>query len=147
MSNVSTTTGSCNVGNGANLKYLERGTITKFNDVTVVQDLRYDLYAAVAAAKRGITCVIDFDEERGYNQSYLLCKKSQTITPLIERKRGILEVPIHLYVNGKNDIGLMAENQKPSMSTLSKFWLGMEQSKFDPINRSNNKDENFIVYL
>jgi transposase InsO family protein len=141
LSNVSTTTGSCNVGNGANLKYLERGTITKFNDVTVVQDLRYDLYAAVAAAKRGITCVIDFDEETGYNQSYLLCKKSQTITPLIERKRGILEVPIHLYVNGKNDVGLMVKNQKPSMSTISKFWFGMEQSKLDPTNRSNNKDE------
>jgi hypothetical protein len=39
LSNVSTTTGSCNVGNGANLKYLEKGMITKFNEVTVVQDL------------------------------------------------------------------------------------------------------------
>jgi hypothetical protein len=58
--NVSETNGSCNVGNGANLKYLQKGLITKNNEVTVVKDLKYDLYAAVAAAKRGISCVLDY---------------------------------------------------------------------------------------
>jgi hypothetical protein len=82
--NVSETTGSCNVGNGANLKYIKKGTITTENEVTVVADLKYDLYAAVAAAKRGVTCVIDF--KNGKNQSYLYCKNSGSVTPLIERK-------------------------------------------------------------
>ncbi len=44
----------------------------------------------------------------------------------------------------ENDIGLMAKgqvNSKPSMSMISKFWLGMDQSTFDPIDRSKNKDE------
>ncbi len=60
--NVSKTTGSCKVGNGDDLKYIEKGTITKGNEVTVVADLKYDLYdAAVAAAKRGVSCVIDFN--------------------------------------------------------------------------------------
>ena len=71
-----------------------------------------------------------------------MCPKPSQI--LIERKKGILEVPIHLYVNNENDIGLMAEgqeNSKPSMSKISKFWLGMDQCTFDPINRSKNKDE------
>ena len=58
--NVSEANGSCNVGNGANLKYLQKGIITKNNEVTVVKDLKYDLYAAVAAAKRGVSCVLDF---------------------------------------------------------------------------------------
>ena len=139
--NVSETTGSCNVGNGASLKYIEKGTITTENEVTVVADLKYDLYAAVAAAKRGVTCVIDF--ENGKNQSYLYCKNSGSVTPLIERKKGILEVPVHLYVNESNDIGLMAKQvkSKPSMSKISKFWLGMDQGTFDPVERNNNKDD------
>jgi hypothetical protein len=70
LSNVSATIGSCNVGNGANLKYLERGTITQNNEVTVAKDLKYDLYAAVAAAKRGISCVLDY-KSNGDNQRQL----------------------------------------------------------------------------
>ena len=54
LSNISETQGSCNVGNGASLKYLEKGMLTTNNEVTVVQSLKYDLYAAVAAAKRGV---------------------------------------------------------------------------------------------
>jgi hypothetical protein len=113
LTNVSATIGSCNVGNGANLKYLERGTITQNNEVTVVKDLKYDLYAAVAAAKRGVSYVLDYNS-KGDNQSYLLCKKSGIITPLIERRNGILEVPIHLYVN-KNETGLIAKDKDSAM--------------------------------
>jgi hypothetical protein len=123
--NVSETMGSCNVGNKANLKYIEKGTITTENEVTVVEDLKYDLYAAVAAAKRGVTCIIDF--KNGKNKSYLYCKYFGSVTPLIENKNIILEVvPVHLYVNKSNDVGLMAKQvkSKPSMSKISKFWLG-----------------------
>jgi transposase InsO family protein len=121
---------------------LQKGSITNGNEVTVVRDLQYDLYAAVAAAKRGISCILDFNKD-GENQSYLLDKKSGTVTPLIERKSGILEIPVHLYIdkNG-NEKGLTVnENDKLSMSTVSKFWHGMDKHEFDPNCRANNTDE------
>ncbi len=86
------------MGNGASLQYLEKGFVTNGNEVTVVKDLQFDLYAAVAAAKRGVSCILDFNS-KGENQSYLLCKKSGSVTPLIERKSGILEIPVHLCQN------------------------------------------------
>jgi hypothetical protein len=98
LNDLSETNGSCSVGNGASLQYLQKGFITSGNEVTVVKDLQYDLYAAVAAAKRGVSCVLDFNS-KGENQSYLLYKNSGTVTPLIERKSGILEIPVHLYIN------------------------------------------------
>jgi hypothetical protein len=138
--NLKETNGSCNVGNGATLKYLQKGMITNGNELTVVQDLQYDLYSAVAAAKRGITCVLDYNS-KGEHQSYLLCKQSGTMTPLIERKKGILKIPLHLYINDK-DKGLMAsESTTLSMSTISKFWYGMDRCQFDPEFRDNNTDE------
>ena len=42
------------VGNGANLQYLQKGIVTENNEINVVKDLTYDLYAAVAAAKTRI---------------------------------------------------------------------------------------------
>ena len=145
LSNVTETDGSCKVGNGANLTYLEKGNVTLNNEVTVVKDLQYDLYAAVAAAKRGISCVLDYNLN-GDNHSYLLCKKSGQITPLIERRKGILEVPVHLYV--PDEQGLMVTDLKSSrdscqmsMASISKFWTGMDMKQFDPYNRDNNNDE------
>ena len=145
--NVSETNGSCNVGNGANLTYLQKGLITKNNEVTVVKDLKYDLYAAVAAAKRGVSCVLDFSSN-GQNQSYLLCKQTGTVTPLIERKQGILEVPIHLYVNGESGLKLTdngfqekLDSAKLSSAAVAKFWFGMDQCLFDPTIRTNNTDD------
>ncbi len=43
LSKVSATSGSCNVRNGAKLKYLERGIITQNNEVIVVKYLKYVL--------------------------------------------------------------------------------------------------------
>jgi transposase InsO family protein len=146
LSNVTETDGSCNVGNGANLKYLEKGMVTLNNEVTVVKDLKYDLYAAVAAAKRGVSCVLDFDSN-GDNKSYLFCKTSGNITPLIERRKGILEVPVHLYINNREkglmatDTKLSSDSSEISMATISKFWLGMDQCLFDPVNRAKNSNE------
>jgi hypothetical protein len=88
--------------------------------------------------------------EEGENHSYLFCKKTRSITPLIERKQGILEVPVHLYIN-KADKGLLvaekqspalnltektefstnknncATNSKLSMASILKFWHGMDK--------------------
>ena len=131
------------IGNEASLKYLEKGTLTKNNEVTVVQELKYDLYAAVAAAKRGISCVLDFDIN-GTNKSFLIDIKSGIATPLIERKKGILEVPVHLFTNN-SDKGLMAKEvsnaPKLSKACIAKFWFGMDQCKFDPTIRNNNSDD------
>jgi hypothetical protein len=70
LRNIAPAYGSCSAANGKNLSYLERGLITENNEITVVKDLKYDLYAAVSAAKRGVSCVLDFTE-KGENQSYL----------------------------------------------------------------------------
>ena len=115
--------------------------ITNGNELTVVKDLQYDLYSAVSAAKRGISCILDYNS-KGENKSYLLCKQTGTVTPLIERKRGILEIPLHLYIENK-DKGLMASEpiQTISMSTISKFWYGLDRYQFDPEKRSSNTDE------
>ena len=144
LSNISETQGSCSVGNGASLRYLEKGMLTHNNEVTVVQALKYDLYAAVAAAKRGVSCILDFDAN-GTNKSFLIDKKFGIVTPLIERKKGILEVPIHLYLDN-NEKGLMATEPSTTTTTLSKasiskFWLGMDKGEFDPYIRNNNCDE------
>ena len=85
---------------------------------------------------------MDFNKD-GENQSYLLDKKSGTVTPLIERKSGILEIPVHLYIDKNGvDKGLtVSEDDKLSMSTISKFWQGMDKHEFDPTCRANNTDE------
>jgi transposase InsO family protein len=139
--NLQETIGSCNVGNGATLKYLQKGLITDGNELTVMKDLQYDLYSAVSAAKRGISCILDYNSE-GENQSYLLCKQTGNVTPLIERKKGILEIPLHLYID-KKEKGLMTSESATtiSMSTVPKFWYGLGRYQFDPEQRNNNKDE------
>ncbi len=135
LKNVAETDGSCQIASGANLKYLEKGSITLNNEVTVVKDLKFDLYAAVAAAKRGVSCILDFSST-GLNRSYLLCKKTGTITPLIDRNKGILEVPVHLYVD-KNDSGLKVTDNEPTLTPaeISKFWFCMDRHLFNPTTR------------
>ena len=63
--------GAVTVGDGASLQYVECGRLHDDNNFTVVEGLQFDLYAAVAAAKRGVSSVIDFDAATGSNKSYL----------------------------------------------------------------------------
>ncbi len=93
--------GSCSIGDGSPLHYLEKGNVTENLEVTVVQDLRYDLFSAVSAAKQGITSIIDYDLNTGRNNSYTIDKLTGNITPLIERGKGILELPLHLMLPAK----------------------------------------------
>ena len=53
--------GSCSIGDGRPLHYLEKGYITENLEVTVVNDLKYDLFSSVNAAKQGLTSIIDYD--------------------------------------------------------------------------------------
>ena len=98
LSDVIPSHGSCTIGNGTKLPYVETGTLTANNQATVVEGLEFDLYSAVAAAKRGISAVIDFDPISGENRSFTYCKDSGEISPLVERRHGALEVYICSYL-------------------------------------------------
>jgi len=39
------------------------------------------------------------------------------------------------------DAKLSSHSSEISMATVSKFWLGMDQCLFDPVNRAKNSDE------
>jgi hypothetical protein len=56
---VKPTYGSCSIGDGTPLQYIEKGNVMDNLEVTVVQDLKYDLFSSVSAAKQGLTSVID----------------------------------------------------------------------------------------
>jgi hypothetical protein len=102
--------GSCTIGNGDKLSYVETGTITTNNVATVVEGLEFDLYYAVDAAKRDVSAVIDFDPETGENRSFTYCKHTREMSTLMERRHGALEVPVHLLLSRQNTVGLMAKD-------------------------------------
>ena len=79
----------------------------------------------MAAAKRGVSCVLDFDAN-GTNKSFFIDKNSGIATPLIERKKGILEVPVHLYFDKNDEKGLMATdpiNPNPEKGQFARNFL------------------------
>ncbi len=81
--------------------------------MTVVNGLHFDLYSAVASAKRGISAVIDFDLTTGENKSFTYCKTTGEASLLIERKQGVLELPIHLAFSRADTTGLIISNESP----------------------------------
>ena len=113
LTQVKPTTGSCTVGSGIQLPYLESGVLMEHNPVTVVDGLHFDLYSAVSSAKRGISAVIDFDLKTGVNKSFTFCKQTGEVFPLIERKQGVLELPLHLAINRNGTAGLFAGDNQP----------------------------------
>jgi hypothetical protein len=98
------------MGNGTRLPYVETGILTANNPATVVEGLEFDLYSVVAAAKRGISAIIDFDPISGENRSFTYCKDSGGVSPLVERRHGALEVPVHLTLAKKDTVGLIAKD-------------------------------------
>jgi hypothetical protein len=94
--------GSCSIGDGRPLHYLEKGHITDNLEVTVVNDLKYDLFFSVNAAKQGLTSIIDYDLHTGQNKSNTIDDKlTGHVTPLVERGKDILELPLHLMLPSK----------------------------------------------
>ena len=146
MKNVRPASGSCVVGNGKSLQYLERGDVTANNEFTVVEGLRYDLYAAVAAAKRGVTSVIDFDMNTGKNNCFSYCKLTGTATPPVERKKGVLEVPIGLQPHERGLISMApayvnkSEQDECELTTaeVSTFWYAWEHDKPNLLQKDDN---------
>ncbi len=49
--------GSCSIGDGTPLQYIEKGNVKDNLEITVVKDLKYDLFSSVNAAKQGLTSV------------------------------------------------------------------------------------------
>jgi hypothetical protein len=90
--------GSCSIGDGTPLQYIEKGNVKDNLEITVVKDLKYDLFSSVNAAKQGLTSIIDFDLQTGENNSYTIDKTTGVVTPLVERGKGILELPLHLML-------------------------------------------------
>ena len=112
-------------------------------EITVVRDLKYDLFSSVNAAKQGLTSIIDFDSNSGKNNSYTINKTTGAITPLVERGKGILELPLHLMLNEgacfsvTPEMNLLSEALPPHV--VSTFWHCYEDTAFDPNTRNNNK--------
>ena len=92
--------GFVTVGGGRRLPYCELGEIGGVT-FTTVNDLRYDLYSAVSAAKRGVKTVIEYDQY-GKNRSHLCDRKSGNVTPLVERN-GMLAIPMTQFLWQEND--------------------------------------------
>jgi hypothetical protein len=107
LTQVQTTFGAGTVGSGVKLPYVESGILFGHNPVTVVDGLQFDLYSAVASAKKGTSAVIDFDLETGENKSFTFCKHTGEASSLMKRKPGVLEIPMHLTHTNSAATGLV----------------------------------------
>ena len=136
--------GSCSIGNGTPLLYMEKGHVNKNLELTVVQDLKYDLFSSVSAAKQGLTSIIDFDLLTGANNSYVIDKTTGSVIPLLERGRGILELPLHMMIPSGACLTFSpspAVNNELSPNIVSMFWHYYDEPSFDPFTRENNTTE------
>ena len=126
--------GSCSIGDGTPLEYIEKGVFNSIIDTTVVQNLRYDLFSSVSAAKQGLTSVIDYDIDTGENNSYMVDKITGNIIPLIERGQGILEVSLQLVLPRNN---MVAGALTASESILYTF---------DILQQLNERERDFLIH-
>ncbi len=114
-------------------------------EITVVDKLKYDLFSSVNAAKQGLTSVIDFDLETGSNNSFPIDKLTGNVTPLVERGKGILELPIHLMLPAKACVSIVPDKGTTQdalpPNVVSMFWHCFDDASFDPSIRDNNKSD------
>jgi hypothetical protein len=164
LKQVTPESGSCTVGSGDQLPYVESGVLSKNNHATVVQGLKFDLYSGISAAKRGISAVIDYDMETGDNQSFTFCKATGEITPLVERRLGVLELPLHLILSRADTTGLMtlehsltsqisgectrADDHNPASThqslkpfEISAFWRALDSAQTNLVQRDLNSSQ------
>jgi hypothetical protein len=114
-------------------------------EITVVADLKYDLFSSVNAAKQGLTSIIDYDLQTGKNNSYTIDKITGAVTPLVERGKGILELPLHLMIpRGKSLTAISPVAQLHAAlppNIVSMFWHCYEDESFDHATRENNESD------
>jgi transposase InsO family protein len=126
--------GSCSIGDGTPLEYIEKGMFNNTIDTTVVRNLKYDLFSSVSAAKLGITSIIDYDVLTGTNNSYMVDKLTGNIVPLVERGQGILEVPLQLMTPRITQDGSALA---PSETLLYAF---------DILKQLNERERDFLIH-
>jgi transposase InsO family protein len=126
--------GSCSIGDGTPLNYIEQGMYNNTISTTVVTNLRYDLFSSVSAAKQGITSIIDYNMETGENNSYMVDKLTGNIIPLIERGQGILEVPLQMMTPRTN---VDDTDSMPSETILYAF---------DILPQLNERERDFLIH-
>jgi hypothetical protein len=140
--------GSCSIGDGRPLHYLEKGHITDNLEVTVVNDLKYDLFSSVNAAKHGLTSIIDYDLHTGQNKSFTIDKFTGQVTPLVERGKGILEMPLHLMIPSTACVSIPPDTTGTQDAlpphVVSMFWHNYDDYFFDPTTRENNTSEHAL---
>jgi hypothetical protein len=145
LKSIVPTYGSCSIGNGTPLQYMEKGHVNENLEITVVQDLKYDLFSSVGAAKQGLTSVIDFDMTTGRNNSFTIDKITGNVTPLVERGKGILELPLHIMIPAETCFAYT--QAKPTMQTVlppnivSMIWHYYDDKSFDRDIMDSNKTE------
>jgi hypothetical protein len=127
--------GSCSIGDGTPLEYIEKGLFNNTIDTTVVLNLRYDLFSSVSAAKQGLTSVIEYNMETGGNNSYMVDKHTGNIIPLIERGQGILEVPLQLM--------LPRDNLPTSILATPETII----YTFDILQQLNERERDFLIHV
>jgi hypothetical protein len=116
-------------------------------EVTVVDSLKFDLFSSVHAAKQGLTSIIDFDLATGKNNSFTIDKLNGHVTPLVERGKGILEIPIHVMLPATACVSVTPETTTKDAlppNVVSMFWLCYDDSSFDPDTRDNNKTDHAL---
>jgi hypothetical protein len=135
--------GSCSIGYGTPLNYLEKGSVRDNLEITVVDKLKNDLFSSVNAAKQGLTSIIDFDMDTGKNNSFTIDKFTDHVTPLVERGKGILELSLHLMLPAKACVSIAPDKEATHdalpPNVVSMFWHCYDDVCFDPSTRDNNK--------
>jgi hypothetical protein len=126
--------GSCSIGDGTPLEYIEKVMFNNTIDTTVVKNLRYDLFSSVSAAKKGLTSIIDYNMDTGENNSYMVDKQTGNSIPLIERGQGILEVPLQLMTPRVNV-------DDTATTSAEKILYA-----FDILNQLNEHERDFLIH-
>jgi len=122
------------VGGGRQLQYQEEGELCGVT-FTTVPDLHYDLFSATAAAKRGVTSVIDYDAT-GTNRSYLWDKRSHHITPLLEHDNtGLLYIPMDAFIPNNPSPPSTSPDDDPPLALVH-----------DMLSSLGHKDSDYLVH-
>jgi hypothetical protein len=90
---VRPTYGSCSIGDGTPLHYLKKENVTENLELTVVQDLRYDLFSSVRAAKQGLTSILTLIYTLGRTTLTLSTSSLETSRPWWNEARGYSNYP------------------------------------------------------
>jgi hypothetical protein len=86
--------GSCSIGDGTPLQYIEKGNVRDNLEITVVKDLKYDLFSSVNAAKQGLTSLSLISTCTPVKTIHILSTRQQELShPLSKGEKGSWNYP------------------------------------------------------